>query len=260
MSARFRAITIDDSPQLLEKSYRLRYQVYCVERRFLPAEDYPDQLEVDGFDSRAVHVGVIDADGELAGTARVVKGTLACLPMFRHCTLFPAHATLDDSANTLVEVSRLAISRRYTRRRDDVVLGVKAPVAEAGSMFRVCDRRDSRDDLFGTLLKGGYQAAKRMGATHLLAATEKSLQRWLAQYGFPFKLAGPDSEYYGRVAPYVMSLAALDQVILERRIAALDDFHAGLEPEFIPRLAEPEVAIAGAPDSRSRVAGRVAGL
>jgi N-acyl amino acid synthase of PEP-CTERM/exosortase system len=261
MTKRFQVIPLDGAPLLLEKSYRLRYQVYCVERRFLPADDYPNHMEIDEFDRRAVHVGVMDADGELAGTARVVKGAIAGLPVFRHCSFFPGQATLHDPANTLVEVSRLAISRRYTRRRDDVLAGDQAArVARAGSASRSGERRDGRDDLLGTLLKGGYQAAKRMGATHLLAATEKSLQRWLAQFGFPFMVVGPESDYYGCVAPYIMSLAAFDQLILERRIPALDDFHAGLEPELIPRLAEPDLIRAGAPVGKSRVIGQVVGL
>ena len=41
---------IDNDPELMERSYRLRYQVYCVERGFLDAGDYPEQLERDEFD------------------------------------------------------------------------------------------------------------------------------------------------------------------------------------------------------------------
>ena len=40
-------------PDLLAQSYRLRYQVYCLERKFLPAEDYPAGLELDEFDSHS---------------------------------------------------------------------------------------------------------------------------------------------------------------------------------------------------------------
>ena len=89
MSGTFRPVTIDDSPHLLEKSYRLRYQAYCLERRFLDAEDYPNQLEFDAFDRDSVHVGVLDADSELVGTARIVKPNSAGLPFLLHCTLFP---------------------------------------------------------------------------------------------------------------------------------------------------------------------------
>src|SRR5215207_9063767 len=76
----FRPVTIDDSPQLLETSHRLRYQAYCLERRFLNADDYPDQLEFDDFDPESVHVGVLGVDGQLAGTARIVKPSSAGLP------------------------------------------------------------------------------------------------------------------------------------------------------------------------------------
>ena len=81
LTGAFRPVTIDDSPQLLEKSYRLRYQVYCLERQFLRAEDYPNQLEFDEFDRDSVHVGVLDAEGELVGTARIVKPNSAGLPL-----------------------------------------------------------------------------------------------------------------------------------------------------------------------------------
>ena len=68
---------IDDSAELMEQSYRLRYQVYCCERNFLPVEDYPDGRESDEFDRHSVHVGVLDAWGDLAATARVVSLTKA---------------------------------------------------------------------------------------------------------------------------------------------------------------------------------------
>src|SRR5690606_32062710 len=58
----FRALEPDDTPALLEASYRLRYQVYCRERGFLPAECYPDEIETDAFDAHAVHLGVLNMD------------------------------------------------------------------------------------------------------------------------------------------------------------------------------------------------------
>jgi N-acyl amino acid synthase of PEP-CTERM/exosortase system len=115
----FRPMTLDDCPALLEESYRLRYQVYCLERNFLHAEDYPDQREVDEFDRDSVHVGVVEDSGDLVGTARLVKPSGAGLPLLRHCTLYPDVTTLDDCSHTVVEVSRVSISRHYRRRRGD---------------------------------------------------------------------------------------------------------------------------------------------
>jgi N-acyl amino acid synthase of PEP-CTERM/exosortase system len=85
----FEAMSIDDVPALLEKSYHLRYQVYCLERKFLRAEDYPQELECDEFDRHSIHVGAVDARGELAGTARIVRVSEIGLPLFRYCTRFP---------------------------------------------------------------------------------------------------------------------------------------------------------------------------
>ena len=229
MSPTFRPVTIDDSPHLLEKSQRLRYQVYCVERRFLNAEDYPNQLEFDQFDRDSVHVGVLDADDELIGTARIVKPNSAGLPFLLHCSLFPLETTFAQPGNTVVEISRVCINRRYTRRRADVFSDAPDPPASDDHAMPAYDRRRERDDVFVTLVKALYHATKRMGATHWIIAIEKSLRRRIARYGLPFQLAGPEGDYYGCVAPYIMSLAELDRVIHGRQFASLDSFPIGLE-------------------------------
>jgi N-acyl amino acid synthase of PEP-CTERM/exosortase system len=216
---------IDHLPELLENSYALRYEVYCRERKFLPAENYPLGLEMDEFDRHSIHVGAVDAHGKLAGTARVVRVSEIGLPLFRHCTTYP-HETEFHCANTrLVEVGRLAVSRSYRPQQHDGV----------GAAER---RRRGRDDVFLTLLKGLYQETKRIGATHWLAVTEPSLQRLLAHHGFPFTRIGPDTDYSGPVAPYQMDLKAFDNVILSRRFPLLDDFLVGLEPELTPQPAD----------------------
>ena len=45
LSSFFRPQALDNSPVLMEQSFALRYQVYCKERNFLPADDYPTGLE-----------------------------------------------------------------------------------------------------------------------------------------------------------------------------------------------------------------------
>ena len=101
-------------------------------------------------------------------------------------------------------------------------------------MFPVSEPRSRRSDVFATLVKAIYQAAKRLGATRWIVATERSLQRRVLPYGLPFERAGPDHDYLGPIAPYTMSLAAFDAVILSGTIPALDDVLDGLAPEFRP--------------------------
>jgi len=70
----FQARPIDDVPQLLENSYSLRYQVYCVERKFLPARDYPAGLEIDEFDRHSIHVGAVDTlIGDITPPSELMK-------------------------------------------------------------------------------------------------------------------------------------------------------------------------------------------
>ena len=118
---RFLGGPIDDVPGLLEQSYRLRYEVYCLEQKFLPAEHYPAGLEIDEFDAHSLHVGAMDASGALAGTSRAVKVSAMGLPLFDHCTSFPHETEFHRANPRLVEVGRLVVGRRYRRRRNDVV-------------------------------------------------------------------------------------------------------------------------------------------
>ncbi len=235
MSGAFRPVTIDDSPRLLEQSHRMRYQIYCLEKHFLRAEDYPSHLEFDEFDGDSVHVGVLDRQSELVGTARIVKPNSAGLPFFRHCTLFPGETALAEAGNTVVEISLVCISHRYTRRRVDVFFDAQGEVESGEHVTPRRERRVAHDDVFATLVKSLYHATKGLGATHWIVAIEKSLRRRIAAYGLPFQLAGPEVDYYGVVAPYIMSLADLDQVIQGRQFPSLDDFPVGLK---LPALTE----------------------
>jgi N-acyl amino acid synthase of PEP-CTERM/exosortase system len=231
----FSARTIDQNYELLECSYRLRYQVYCIERQFLAASDYPDGHEMDVFDRHAIHVGAIDSHGELAGTARVIRPSANGLPIFDHCTIFPHEAAEFHAGNPrLVEVGRLSVSRSYCRRRSDLTR-TPGHARRRRANYHGSERRHQHEDVFLTLLKALYQASKRVGATHWLAATERPLQRMLAQRGFPFHQIGPDSDYFGIVAPYQMELKEFEQVIFSGRFPHLEDFVAGLEPQFMPR-------------------------
>ena len=229
----FQARSIDGDPVLMARHYRLRYQVYCLEREFLHAGDYPDERERDEFDGDSVHVGAVDPLGELAGTARVIKPNRRGLPMFRYCTLFPHVRTFEDPGHVAVEVSRVSISRHYASRGDGAPAGVESTDA-AGAAARAFQRRRRRTEPFLTLMKAVVQGAKLANATHLIGATDAALHRWLVHYGFPYRVSGPGVDYYGLVAPCIMSLIELDQVILAGKFRSLEGFPVGWDPTLWP--------------------------
>lgn len=201
---------IDSDPRLMDEGHRLRYQVYCVERRFLDPDDYPDQRERDEFDRHSLHLGVLGPDGALLATARLVKVNVIGLPLFRHCSIYPREHELFQETTRVAEISRLCVSRSLRKRH----IGT---ASVAISLYRAI-----------------YQASKRHGFTHWLVATEPSLQRLLASLKVPFREIGPRADYYGPVAPYVVDLGKWDQTILSRSLPALHSFLDGLEPEHRP--------------------------
>jgi len=202
---------IDDDPVLMEQSYRLRYQVYCLERGFLNAADYPDQLERDEYDSFSLHAGVITDQQQLVGTLRLVKICMEELPLFRHCTISEeCKERLRQEDVRLAEVSRLCMSREC---RDDQI-------------------GNSRVGL--NLFRATYQTAKRNGLTHWLAAMEPSLHRLLAAVGVPFRIVGPVVDYFGPVAPYMCDIEEFDTIILSGKRPRLRTFLDGLEPQYLP--------------------------
>jgi len=48
-------LDLEERPELLEASYALRYQVYCLETGYEDASAFPDGLERDGDDAHSVH-------------------------------------------------------------------------------------------------------------------------------------------------------------------------------------------------------------
>lgn len=212
----FTSRVIDHEPTLLRQSFQLRYQVYCLERGLLPAEDYPDHLETDAFDKHSIHIGTLDRSGTLVGTARLVRPNIAGLPIFDHCDISSDEIELHRAHSTMVELSRLAVSRQYRRPRN-------------GS-----------GKLVVTLYRSLYETSKAFGYTHWLTATEPSLQRLVSKVGFPFRQVGPEIDYFGPVAPYLMDLREFDLSIYSGRFPVLRTFRLGSPPYPTPLPATPK--------------------
>ena len=84
-----------DEPGELKDLFSLRYSVFCLERGFLKAEDYPDGLEKDEFDAHSIQLAVRDTQGRLAGTARLVRNSPLGLPLERHFKIDDAIRGID---------------------------------------------------------------------------------------------------------------------------------------------------------------------
>ena len=237
----FEERTLED-PEDMRKSFRLRYQVYCEERRFLPAADYPEGLETDAYDERSLHFGSFNREGDMVGTVRLVRGSrIHDLPMQKRCTNYPEQEARLDAMSNLVEVSRLAISRRYRRRTTDGQFGL-----DSGSDTEKRDPLDRRKTAFPTVLRlyrAIYHSLKEREIEHVVASMEFSLYRILKALRFPFHEIGPETDYYGPVRPFYLNIPELDRQLMWQRPQLLRYFNSGLHPKYqdLPIGARPVV-------------------
>ncbi|MDO9072980.1 MAG: GNAT family N-acyltransferase, partial [Rubrivivax sp.] len=231
----------------LSEAMALRYQVYCEEFEYLPAGDYPAGLECDEDDSRAAHFHLFDrrtldaseptvtgwdgsARGALAGYVRLVRPDAHdLLPVQRRCQL-----TLDDGARPTpslsAEVSRLITAPEFRRNGRNRSSGRQAS-------GQTSDTQLLPTEILLHLFRQMLSYSRSNGIRYWFAAMERPLARSLSQMGFPFKAAGPEGEFFGRVTPYVADLNDL-----QHRVATS-------QPGLAPWLLAPEVEDGHFPDT-----------
>ena len=93
----------------LLKCYRLRYKVYCEEKRWISAKDFPNRLEKDLYDEKAIHIMAYDSEFELVGLMRILcKRDYNILPYQKH----PGLKERDFLAPNVAELSRFMVTAK----------------------------------------------------------------------------------------------------------------------------------------------------
>lgn len=194
---------------VLHSALKLRFQVYCIECNFLAPEDYPDRMERDEHDASATHFYAFDADDDLVGYVRLIRPDNAGhFPLHRHCDVSSLQALPDPSG--AVEISRLMVRADYRRRRGDRLSGV---TAEQNRAAFAGERRQEAPQILLSLYRQMFAYSQAKGIRHWYAAMERPLARSLLRYRFGFRPIGPESDYYGPVAPYLADLRELEQQV-----------------------------------------------
>lgn len=216
----------------LEKTYQLRYDVYCLQKGFLDPENYPEQTEIDDFDAHSLHFGTFDDLGNALGTIRLVKKSKKGLPMLDHCEIDISEDLLEGAG----EISRLAVSKIIRKRREDTQYGIAnddIPIDEMPKIHPTDNGRRHRPDIVIGLYKCLYQESKKQGITHWVAAMEPGLLKLLKRFYFDFYPIGPEVDYYGAVRPYMVSLESIEDKVYESSKEFYAYFTKGLPSKYI---------------------------
>ena len=173
-------IELANTAELILDAQRLRYQVYCVERRF---ESSGTGVEHDKFDVRSRHVVLRRRDnGEVVGTTRVVLYNPDAPG-----DSFPMQGILDTSLLhglpivTTAEVSRFAISKHLR--------------GASPALMRLA------------LIQGVFRVGHELGLTDCWAVMERTLLRLLKSSAIHFRALGPLVEYHGMRQPCCAKIA-----------------------------------------------------
>jgi N-acyl amino acid synthase of PEP-CTERM/exosortase system len=242
---RYFAFACVDGSEEIAECYRLRYEVFCVDRGLLPMDDCPDQMESDAYDAQSLHFMASHLHGEPAGTARLVLNGPLGLPLVPHCILEPDYGFLADPRHPLspryAEISRLAVSRGFRRRREDSVYGGPPRSSPGDSRQRFSPAVSPPADvpeMIAGIFRLIYQESKRRKVTHWVVAMERSLHVMLKRIGFEFTAIGPEADYYGPVRPYFAEIAALERSVSHHKPATWRYVTEGLEPHLVPDFDE----------------------
>ena len=150
----------------LNKCYRLRYNTYCKEKRWLPSVEYPDGMEKDIYDEKAVHVMAMDPDFNVVGYIRIIRESdFSSLPYTHH----PSLAESKLNYPNLAELSRFII------------------------------KPDRKGLLIArNLLKVVWQTSvSSMGLDNWIIICEPSLIRLIVKFKYYFKPVANPAMYYG---------------------------------------------------------------
>ena len=161
----------------LHAMQRLRYEVYCLEQRFVDAAHCTDGRESDEYDLHAIHFAAATDRGEVVATLRLVLDSPFGFPLEVHAPGLLDGRPREERAST-GEISRLIIASRYRTAT------IREPLI-----------------LFG-LFRHLYEEAWRLDLDYVVAAMEGKLARLLRRLGFPFVPLGESIRYFGEVTPY----------------------------------------------------------
>jgi N-acyl amino acid synthase of PEP-CTERM/exosortase system len=187
-----------NSRELLDCVYRLRFQVYCLERGFEDATQYPDGREQDADDARSMHCLLIfRPTGMVLGTVRLILPQYdSALPVSRIAGS-RLHA-LDLPVETTAEVSRFAIAKAVRRQMGHCLSSSHLEVRRTLPLLSL------------GLIHAAVMMSLSRGITHVVAMMEPALLRLLARVGVEFHTIGEPIDHHGLRQP---SWAATSDVI-----------------------------------------------
>jgi N-acyl amino acid synthase of PEP-CTERM/exosortase system len=193
---------------LVREAHKVRHQVYCEELKWEPVNE--SGLERDVYDDNALHCLLMSvSSGRYIGSVRLVLPSQGesgqSLPLQELCTgtLYPGYPDFDQmQRGELAEVSRLAITSDFRRRRNEAMTPVPMDLPEDYSKQ---GRRRFPYIPVGLYI-GMLEMASFYGIKTLYMLTEPMLATRFSALGGNLEPIGEVIEHRGKRRPYTMNV------------------------------------------------------
>jgi len=222
---------VADSPELLDQIFRLRYEIYVEECKFIHKDTCPEGKETDKFDPYSIHFAALDQNENLVGALRLVVDSPFGFPLEEKADYSLPLEKHNFFRNNIAEISRLVISKKYRcglwskNRKTFVRKHFRDGLKEFKSKISPI--------LFG-LYDVGYRVCKERDITYWIAAMEHSLLRLVKENGFIFYSLGEPIEYYGKVLPCISLLEEIEgnlQIVSSKQFTSPENRLSSFEVE-----------------------------
>lgn len=179
----YRLVENDEERKLI---YKLRYDIYCEEKKWLDSSNYLECLENDEYDKNSIQFGAFDINNILVGSVRLI------LPYNNIKIPIEKDFEIPIAFNQkIVEISRLVIPKN---RRGFSILG--------------------------GLLTEIYMWGIANGITHAYAIVEKDLLNYIIRKGYPFKPITEGKDYFGAYTiPICLILGDVKDRVIKNEVA-----------------------------------------
>lgn len=185
-------VVLADTEESKEIHYALRYRVFCLEKRFENATRFSRQMEMDQYDSQAVHFLVRDrVTGNWIAAARLIFNSVESLPISA-----VANIEIPERLNNVViaEFSRLLILTAFRQSQSQAL---------------------AEPEILLGLIRAAREYSLGRNTENWVFLCRRSINRILGSVGIDMQQIGPACVHRGIRVPYLMDLnAAFDNVSL----------------------------------------------
>jgi N-acyl amino acid synthase of PEP-CTERM/exosortase system len=232
-----------DNEDVLEDTFRMRYEVYVDEFGFENKDDHPNGFETDDYEKESIHFACLNKNDSVVGTIRLVLDSNKGFPI-EHAVETTFIGEKPDRSK-IGEISRLTVSRDLRRRKEDGMYGVESYLKEReggvlpddGSIPDEMKGRKNPIIVLG-LYQVMYHESLRRGLSHWYMITETKIFYALKKYGFLFHQIGAPVFYHGQRIPYLGIIDEIEKDLMNTNPDMVKIMLTGLEKEYHPPFLE----------------------